>query len=179
MLMTKYWSSPSTPVRFSSLHSMMIAASNWPSTRSATRTDGTPGNAIKAGGAASWFTTSTSLPSARSAYAIASCDPMESPSGRECELMTNRWRSRIASQIRVTASVLFVGVVWWGILCGTRVGRVDLLQQLLDPRLVGDRLVEHEINLRDPAQAEPLGELAPHERRHAQKRLLRSPLRGG
>ena len=111
MLITKYRSSPSTPVRFSSLHSMMIAASNSPSTRSATRIDGTPGKAISGAGAASWFTTSTCLPSARSANAIASCEPMESPSGRACELITNRWRARIASRMRAIGPALLVAVV--------------------------------------------------------------------
>src|SRR5918993_4009088 len=177
MLITKYCSRPSTPVRFRSLHSMMMAASNSPSTRSATRIEGTPGNAINAGGAASWFTTSTCLPSARSANAIASCEPMESPSGRECELITNRWRARIASQMRaIGPALLFAIVWWWGILCGPRVVRVDLLQQLLDARLVGDRLVEHERDFRHPSQAQPLRELSAHERCHALQRFFGGPL---
>src|SRR5918994_7370294 len=180
MLITKYCSRPSTPVRFRSLHSMMMAASNSPSTRSATRIEGTPGNAINAGGAASWFTTSTCLPSARSANAIASCEPMESPSGRECELITNRWRARIASQMRaIGPALLFAVVWWWGILSGPRVVRVDLLQQLLDARLVGNRLVEDERDFRHAPQAQALGQLAAHERCHAFERLFRRPLRRG
>src|SRR5918993_1446455 len=172
MLITKYCSRPSTPGRFRSLHSMTMAASKSPSTRSATRIEGTPGNDISAGGAPSWFTPSTCFPSARSANAIASCDPMESPSGRECELMTNRWRARIASQMRaIGPALLFAVVWWWGILCGPRVVRVDLLQKLLDARLVGNGLVEDERNLGHPSQPQPLRELAAHERGDAFQRL--------
>src|SRR5918994_4303535 len=156
---------------------MMIAASNSPSTRSATWIDGTPGNAISGPGAVSWFTTSTCLPSARRANAIASCDPIESPSGRACELMTNRWRERIASQMRAIGPVLLFAVVWWwGILCGPRVVRVDLLQQLLDARLVGNRLVEHKRDFRHPPQAQPLRQLSAHERCHARQRFFGGPL---
>ena len=52
------------------------------------------------GGAGSALTAIACLPSARSAYAIASCEPIESPSGRECEESTKRRRARIASTMR-------------------------------------------------------------------------------
>ena len=44
-------------------------------------------------GAASALTMRTSLPSASSANAIASCEPIESPSGRACEVSRKRWRA--------------------------------------------------------------------------------------
>ena len=44
------------------------------------------------------LTMRTSLPSASSAKAIASCEPIESPSGRACEVIRKRWRARIASR---------------------------------------------------------------------------------
>ena len=61
------------------------------------------------------------------------------------------------ADVAATASALLVAVVWWsGILCGTRVGGVDLLQQLLDTRLVGNRLVEDEGDLRHAPQPQAL-----------------------
>ena len=52
-----------------------------------------------------------SLPSARSAYAIASCDPIESPSGRACDESTKRCRARIASTISLNLRAFVVIVV--------------------------------------------------------------------
>ena len=120
MLITKYRSSPSTPVRFSSLHSMMMRGVELAFGALGDAIDGTPGKAISGAGAASWFTTSTCLPSARSANAIASCDPMESPSGRACELITNRWRARIASRMRCDSGRRYWSLSsdGWDILCG-------------------------------------------------------------
>ncbi len=69
---------------------MTIAASNAPSTRAAISISPTPGNALSGPGAASELTMRTSLPIARSANAIASCEPIESPSGRECDEITYR-----------------------------------------------------------------------------------------
>src|SRR6266480_3523394 len=45
----------------------------------------------------------TLFPSASSANAIASCDPIESPSGLAWEVSRKRWWRRISSQIRRTA----------------------------------------------------------------------------
>ena len=85
-------------------HSITIAASNSPSTRGRRsrcrpRRE-TPRTAPARG---SRLTRRTCLPSARSAKAMASCDPMESPSGLACELMQKRGaaqRSRRGSRIR-------------------------------------------------------------------------------
>src|SRR5437588_69382 len=82
MLMTNDRSRPSTPVRSRSPHSRTIAASKSPSTRSAISMPATPGNAWRGPGAGSLLTTRTVLPSARSAKPSASCEPIESPSGR-------------------------------------------------------------------------------------------------
>ena len=57
----------------------------------------TPGNTSSGGGGSSRLTTRTSLPRCRSAYAIASDEPMASPSGRACDATTKRCRCRIAS----------------------------------------------------------------------------------
>jgi hypothetical protein len=64
MLIRKYRSSPCTPVRDRSLHSITTAASNAPSTRLAISMPSTPGKVSSAEGAASLLTTDTSLPSA-------------------------------------------------------------------------------------------------------------------
>ena len=53
-----------------------------------------------AGGGASRLTIRTVLPIARSAAARATCDPIESPSGRACDVRRNVERARIASRIR-------------------------------------------------------------------------------
>ncbi len=61
------------------------------------RCPGSPANAV---GGTSWLTMRTDLPIARSAAASASCDPIESPSGRACEVSRNvRDRLRRASPI--------------------------------------------------------------------------------
>src|SRR5689334_18624414 len=114
---------------------MMIAASNSPVTSGAIVISGTPGNAISAGGAGSKLTTVTSFPSARSANAIASWLPIESPSGRECEEMTNRRRARIASTIREMSGSVAAIV------------SVDFVEDLVDPVLAGNRLVVLELEL--------------------------------
>ena len=62
MFTTKNRSRPVTPVRARSPHSMMIAASNAPSTAGAMTMSWTPGNAISGAGAGSALTTTASLP---------------------------------------------------------------------------------------------------------------------
>src|SRR6185436_508538 len=138
MLMTKDRSSPATPVRARSPHSMMIAASNSPSARGAILIPGTPANAIIGAGAASALITVTSLPRARSANAMASCDPIESPSGRACDDTTNRCRARIASTIRSTVALVVIGRM---------VAGFDFVEQLFDAILPGDGLVVEERQL--------------------------------
>src|SRR4051794_26105501 len=61
------------------------------------------------GGMAS-VTTVASLPSARSASAIAIADPIASPSGRECDAMMNRRPRRITS-ISSAGAALWLGFV--------------------------------------------------------------------
>src|SRR5438067_4231167 len=175
MLMTKNRSRPATPVRPRSPHSMMMAASNGPSMRCAILISGTPGNCISGPGAGSEFTTTTSLPSVRSAYAMASCDPIESPSGRECDETTNRWRARTSWTIRRISGVTALGVglviviVW--------IVRVDFVEQLFDAVLARDRFIVEELQLGDAPQPEAGSNLAPQERRRAVQRPLRVPAR--
>src|SRR5262245_54435951 len=185
MLMTKPSSKPSTPVRDRSPHSMMMTASPGSSMRLATSIFGTPGNTIIGLGGASWLTRRTSLPSCQSANAIASCEPMASPSGRTCDDSTNRCRRRISStmrartltsvaivivsgsRIRYPGSVVGVELCVVvgadaGVGCGgaLRIFFVDVAQDLLDPVLVRDRFVEPELELGDPTQLQPRADLA-------------------
>src|SRR5687767_2804061 len=74
--------------------------------------------------------------------------------------MTKRCRWRMASRMAATGSAII------------RVGNVrrngcfgDLLQQLLDPVLMSDALVEHERHFRRPAQSKSLANLVTHEPR--------------
>src|SRR5476649_1993315 len=165
--MTKKRSSPDTPVRARSPHSMTMAASKSPATAVAIWMPGTPGEAISGGGAASAFTTVTSLPSARSAYAIAICEPRESPSGRECDEITKRCRVRMASTICWISGAGGSGAgVVIAIGSRRRVG-LDLVEQLLDAVLARDRLVDHELQLGHALQPEPRSDLPPQERNRA------------
>src|SRR6185436_19334964 len=160
---------------------MTIAASNSPWTSGAMTMSGTPGNAIRAGAAGSKFTTVTSLPSARSANAIASWLPIESPSGRECEEMTNRCRARMASAIcRISGSVAaiaarrrvwFGGRVWIG---GVRLQAnlvaftfVQLVDDLIDAIGAGGRVVVLKPELGHALEPQPGANLAAQERRRA------------
>src|SRR5689334_11063686 len=111
-------------------------------------------------GARSLLTIRASLPRARSAYAIASCDPMESPSGRLWEERTKRRRLWIASTIWSNTGALLVIVRGFG----APVGGVKLVEDLFDAILPGDRLVVDEPELRRSSQAQPRSDLAPEER---------------
>src|SRR5262249_48547011 len=137
---------------------MMIAASKSPSAVGAIRMSRTPGNAMNCCAAGSRLTTVTSLPSARSAKAIASCDPVESPSGRECEEITKRRRERIAVIIwSISASVAAISVVSvltrglagvTGVSAAAfAVGRVDFIQQLFDAVLSRHGIIVLELKL--------------------------------
>src|SRR5919112_5118149 len=107
----------------------------------------------------------TCFPSASSANAIASCDPIESPSGRACDVRRKDLRRRISSRICSTGAAgitpaadcsLFIvfGPVAHAIVDargGGRLGRsfrVELLQQFLDAVVLLDGLVEGECQLR-------------------------------
>ena len=110
----------------------------------------TPGNGISGAGAAIGVDERRrSLPSARSAYAMASCDPIESPSGRACDESTNRCRAaesrstQSSLESRGTSSSSSGGAGW----------RLDLVEQLLDPILSGNRFVVDETSARGSASA--------------------------
>src|SRR2546423_6882129 len=173
MLMTKPRSSPSTPVRVRSPHSITITASPGSSMRVATSILDTPGNTDSGPGAGSLLTIRTSLPSDHSAYAIACCEPMASPSGRTCDESTKRCRLRISSAIRprvvvsVAASVIRTGFGTrdWGLVAGRALGVlfVDVAEDLLDAVLVRDRLVEPELDLRYAPELQAGFDLAPGE----------------
>src|SRR5215472_6511521 len=144
---------------------MMMAASYAPSTCGAIRMSGTPGNCMIGGGAGSAFTRSACLPIARSAYAIASCDPIESPSGREWDESTKRCRALIASAIRMISG--FVVIV------GSGAAGAQVLEQLFDPILTGDRFVVDEFELGHAPQPQPRSDLPPQERNRAMQRAVR------
>src|SRR5262245_11216969 len=139
---------------------MMIAASYSPETRSAISIAATPGNCSSGAGARSWLTRWTCLPRARSANAIASCEPIESPSGRLCDERTKRWRWRIASTIRSNSGLRLVIVFV----------NVKLVQELLDAVLARNRLVVDECQLGSPLQPQPRANLAAQKRRGAVER---------
>src|SRR6185436_9333415 len=107
------------------------------------------------------------------------CDPIESPSGRECEEITKRRRARIASTM-AGSSGLVVIIVAIGGSAGGRGARVrgavaaDLVEQLLDPVLAGDRLVVDELELGDALQAQARADLAAQERNRAMERAVRA-----
>src|SRR5262245_54948095 len=97
---------------------------------------------------------------------MASCDPIESPSGRECDETTKRCRERMASTICGSSG----GLVVIGI--GGCVGGVDgslrganVVQELLDAVLAGNGFVVEELDLGRPFEAEAGPDLAP-EKRH-------------
>src|SRR2546426_5183346 len=128
----------------------------------------------------------TCLPSASSAKAIASCEPMESPSGLVCEISRNRCRRMISSRIcrtgvdaLATGSLIIVARLG-RIMAGRRtdarlVGpfRVELLENALDAIALLDRLVEQECELGHALQLQTLADLAPQERRCAAERPRR------
>src|SRR6266516_692897 len=162
--MTKYWSSPSTPVRVRSPHSMMIAASNAPSTRGAMTMSATPGNSCRGGGAASALTTTACFPSSRSAKAIASWDPMESPSGRACDESTNRSRERIAWTMCWRSGLVVV--------IGGRRRGVELVDQLFDAVLTGDRFIVNELQFRHAFQSQAGADLTSQKRQRTMQRAI-------
>src|SRR3954467_8959842 len=142
----------------------------------------TPGNAIIGGGGASRLTTRTSLPRCRSAYAIASEDPIASPSGRACDVITNRCRRRISSATAAAVDSLVVGVI--GVGRGHGVGRfasggalgilvVEVAQDLLDAVLVPHPLANRERGPRPAREMENPADLPPEEWRGPGQRLRR------
>src|SRR5262245_3641422 len=108
---------------------------------------------------------------------MASCDPIESPSGRACDVIRNRFRSLIASQIRASAVSPFAGVIFpRGILRAVGLG-LQIPKDLFNPIGSCDRVVVEELELRHPPETEPLAELSSKERRGAPKRARTFTLR--
>src|SRR5688572_3102148 len=107
-----------------------------------------------------------SLPRASSVKASASCEPMESPSGRAWEVSRKRWRFSSSSRIcRRTGSAAVAVVVWLivlGVVRGVAIGifgaagraGADLLQDALDAVSALDRFVEEEFELGHAFQPE-------------------------
>src|SRR6476469_1506330 len=128
----------------------------------------------------------TCLPSASSAKAIASCEPMESPSGLACDVSRNRCRRMISSRIcRTGVDVVATGsliiVARLGRVVAGRVTdartvspfRVELLEDALDAVGLLDGLVEQERQFGHPFQLKTLADLAAEERRRAAERPRR------
>src|SRR5688572_5383815 len=118
---------------------------------------------------------------------MATCDPIASPSGRECDVTTKRCRWRMASRMAAIDSALIriVGGTG-GVGCVRCVGYVgcvrlarrsadrrgggcvrDFAQQLFDAVLVADALVELEGDFGGAAQTKALTDLPAHEPRRA------------
>src|SRR5262249_34158556 len=100
---------------------------------------------------------------------MARCEPSESPSGRVCDETTKRWRARMASTIWDSSGVIVIGVRVGGGVCGGFRG-ANLVEQLLDAILPGDRFVIDELELRGALQAQPRAELAAEKRRRTIER---------
>src|SRR5512132_50068 len=103
---------------------------------------------------------------------MASDDPMASPSGRACEVTTNRWRRRISSATAATVDSLLVwliGVGWgsntrcFAIVRAPGFFLVQVPENLLDAILVGDRFVEPEFQFRYASKLQDTADLAPQE----------------
>src|SRR5512145_1331376 len=151
MLMTKPASSPATPVRDKSPDSITMTASPGSSMRSAISISDTPGNDRSGTGGGSRLTMRASLPSARSAYAMATCDPIASPSGRTWDAITKRRRLRISSAARWSVSDSVAVVVM--VATSLAFLFVQVAQNLFDPILVGYGFVEPELELGHASQA--------------------------
>src|SRR4051794_3450555 len=91
---------------------------------------------------------------------------MESPSGRACDDSRKRWRERIAPTISSRAGSLCIVICVVG-----RVGAVQILEDLLDPVLAGDRVIVQESELRRAFETQTLADLPAQERGGALERL--------
>src|SRR5688572_3182996 len=87
---------------------------------------------------------------------------MESPSGRECDEMTNRLRVRMASTMRwmYGESLIGVGIVRSGVIA-------DVVQELLDAVLSRNRVVVGERQLGCPLEPQARGNLSAEKGRRA------------
>src|SRR5712691_12056379 len=100
---------------------------------------------------------------------------MESPSGRECEESTNRCRARIASTICRISGLIVIIVRSAGSAARRRFGGANLVEELLDPVLAGNRFVVDELERRDALQPQPRSNLPPQKRHRALERARRAP----
>src|SRR5579863_3914293 len=113
-------------------------------------------------GTPSCSTTSACLPMARSTWQQASAEPIASPSGRACDVSTNRSRCPICRS--TSSSMLCVRST--GFLAGPRsflspAAFLGPLQQLLDPRLLALRAINAKEQFRRAPQPQPVRQFAP------------------
>src|SRR5687767_14503753 len=111
----------------------------------------------------------TRLPSASSANAIASCEPIESPSGRAWEVIRKRCFSRIASRIcsKGLGSLGGIGVIVSWQVVQVRIGLtfgLDIEHDPLDAVLLFDALVVEELERRHVLEPEAATDLAAEKR---------------
>src|SRR6476661_8139401 len=114
---------------------------------------------------------------------MASCDPIESPSGRAWDVRRKRCRERIASQIsgRIVARSLLLVAVWLIVSgcvrggAGLRPFRLDVLQDALDSLVSFHAFVEEELQLGCAPQPQPLAQMAAQERRSPFERTFGVP----
>src|SRR4051812_20689541 len=117
---------------------------------------------------------------------MASCDPIESPSGLACEVSRNRWRRSISSRICRTADlaastrslIIVAGTDRVAIIRPACPFRPELLENALDTIALFDRVVEEEGQLRHALQAKPLANLSPQKRACPLERARRFALDG-
>src|SRR6266567_671258 len=107
-------------------------------------------------GTPSFRTTSACLPMARRTWQQASADPTASPSGRACDVSTNRSCCPICRSTSSTPLCLFST----GFLAGF-VSFFRPRQQFLDSRLFHFRAVQTEIQFRGASQAQALDQFMP------------------
>src|SRR3954466_9546857 len=126
------------------------------------------------------------LPRASSAKAIASCDPMESPSGLAWDVSRKRCRRRISSEIRRTAEAAVstdsLIIVWRTDCVVGAIGscgpfRLELLKNPFDTVGVFDRLVVEEGQFGNPLQIQALADLPAQKRCRTSERARRLALR--
>src|SRR6266545_2003115 len=108
----------------------------------------------------------TCFPSASSANAIASCEPMESPSGRACDVSRKRRRRRISYRICRSAAAVASSFAGSFVISGI----VELQEDSLDAVALLDRFVVEESELGHALQADPLADLPAQERHGARER---------
>src|SRR3990170_5964761 len=118
---------------------------------------------------------------------MASCEPIESPSGRACEVRRKRWRRRISSLISPTTASAGTEVgsllIWVGVVdivigfagSGGGVPRFSgqSLQDALDAVVLLDRVIEHPGELGHALELKPPSDVPLQERGRSLKRLCR------